>query len=394
MPSSLIRRTAAVIGAIAAGVTVLVMAGGAQGTAGRSGAAAVVAKLTVPAGFRVSVYADGIANPRHFARGTNGTLFVSTRTAGKVYALVDANRNNTIEPAEITTIASGLSMPNGVAFRNGSLYVSAVTKILRFDGIEARLAAPPAPVVVTDKLPDGMGPGSPRGQHDWRYIGFGPDDLLYVSIGGPCNVCEMPDPNYATIVRMKPDGSNMEIYAKGVRDSVGFDWHPATKELWFTDNGRDNLGDDVPNDELNVAYKPGLHFGFPYCFQGNVPDPELGSKMPCARTEPPVQMMGPHVAAIGMQFYTGSMFPAAYRNAALIAQHGSWNRTKPIGYRVMVAHTDGRKVTKFDALVEGFLPKDGGPVLGRPAGVFMLPDGSVLVSDDEMNRIYRVTYQR
>jgi glucose/arabinose dehydrogenase len=391
MSRAFFRTSAVVIAAAAIAAATLVVAEGRQAA---PAGAAIARKLTLPAGFRIAVYAEGIENPRHFARGTNGTLFVSTRTAGKVYGIVDANRNNVIEPAEIRTIASGLDMPNGVAFRNGSLYVSAVTKILRYDDIENTLAAPPAPVVVTDKLPDGIGPGSNRGQHNWRYIGFGPDDLLYVSIGGPCNVCEMPDPNYATIVRMKPDGSNMEIYAKGVRDSVGFDWHPVTHELWFTDNGRDNMGDDVPNDELNVAYKAGLHFGFPYCFQGNVADPQLGSKMPCSATEAPVQMMGPHVAAIGMQFYTGSMFPAAYRNAALIAQHGSWNRSQPIGYRVMAAHTDGRRVTTFEPLVDGFLPKDDSPVLGRPAGVFMLPDGSVLVSDDEMNRIYRVTYQR
>jgi glucose/arabinose dehydrogenase len=270
-----------------------------------------------------------------------------------------------------------------------------VTRILRYDDIENTLDAPPQPVVVYDGLPG-------RRNHTWKYLGFGPDGKLYVPIGAPCNVCEeLEEPRFSTIMRMNADGTNLEIFAHGVRNSVGFDWHPVTRELWFTDNGRDEMGDDVPNDELNVAPAPGLHFGFPYCHQGDVTDPQFGAKKACADTVAPAQFMGPHVAAIGMRFYTGRMFPAAYRNAAIIAQHGSWNRSVPIGYRVMVAKIDGRKVTSFEPLVDGFLQgirgtpsanRATGDAFARPADVFVMPDGSLLVSDDQGGRIYRVTY--
>lgn len=286
--------------------------------------------------------------------------------------------------------------PNGVAVRHGALYVATTSRILRYDDIERHLDAPPAPVVVRDKLPN------PSAGHTWKFIAFGPDDRLYLSVGAPCNVC-LPPPMVSTILRMKPDGSDLEVFAEGVRNSVGFDWHPETHDLWFTDNGRDMMGDDVPNDELNVAWKRGLHFGFPYCHQGDVPDPEFGKQRSCSTTEPPVQKLGAHVAAIGMTFYTGSMFPARYRNAVIIAEHGSWNRSVPSGYRVMVAFTDGRRVTRYEPLLEGFLPATGSvpggrgagrAALGRPADVLQLPDGSILVSDDTGNRILRVSYSR
>jgi glucose/arabinose dehydrogenase len=224
-----------------------------------------------------------------------------------------------------------------------------------------------------------------------------------MSVGAPCNVCTSP-PMVSAIVRMKPDGSDMAVFAEGVRNSVGFDWQPATHELWFTDNGRDLLGDDVPNDELNVAWKAGLHFGFPYCHQGDVADPQFGAERACSTTEPPVLKLGAHVAAIGFTFYTGNMFPAGYKNAAIIAEHGSWNRSTPSGYRVMVAHTEGRKVTGYEPLVDGFLPglTSGSPggrgagaaAIGRPADVLQMPDGSILISDDTGNRLIRVSYRQ
>lgn len=348
----------------------------------------------VPAGFHVTVFADSVQNARDMALGPRGTVFVGSMFAGKVYALI--SRNGGQKADRLLVIASGLNQPNGVAVHNGALYVATNSRILRFDDIEQHLDAPPTPIVVRDSLPN-----SSAG-HTWKFIAFGPDNLLYMSVGAPCNVC-VPPPMVSTILRMKPDGSNLEVFAEGVRNSVGFDWHPATHELWFTDNGRDMMGDDVPNDELNVAWKRGMHFGFPYCHEGDVPDPEFGKQRSCSTTEPPVQKLGAHVAAIGFTFYTGNMFPASYKNAAIIAEHGSWNRSTPSGYRVMVAHTDGRRVTGYEPLLEGFMPNaasaPGGrgaarAAIGRPADVLQMPDGSILISDDTGNRILRVSYQR
>jgi glucose/arabinose dehydrogenase len=353
----------------------------------------VLSDLKLPSGFRIDLYAEGLPSARQIAVGAKGTVFVGSRGARNVYALVDRNRDHKAD--EVKVIASGLTQPSGIAFRNGSLYVAAVTRILRYDNIEDKLDAPPEPVVVYDKLPAGQG-------HTWKYLGFGPDGLLYVPVGAPCNVCErLDEPQFATILRMKPDGTGVEIFAQGVRNTVGFDWHPVTRELWFTDNGRDELGDDVPNDELNVAPKPGLHFGFPYCHQGDVKDPQFGDKKPCSDTERPAQFMGPHVAAIGMRFYTGTMFPREYRNAAFIALHGSWNRSQPSGYKVAVAKIEGRKVTSFEPFVDGFLKgirgtptatRATGDAMARPSDVAMLPDGSLLISDDQGGRVFRVSY--
>ncbi|HEU4996952.1 MAG TPA: PQQ-dependent sugar dehydrogenase [Gemmatimonadaceae bacterium] len=351
-------------------------------------------QLVVPAGFHVEVFADSVVNAREMALGPQGTVFVGSMRAGKVHAVIDRNGDHKAD--RVVVIASGLDQPNGVAMRNGALYVATASKLLRFDDIERHLDSPPPPVVVRDSLPN------PSVGHTWKFIAFGPDNLLYMSVGAPCNVCLSP-PMVSTILRMKPDGSDMEVFAEGVRNSVGFDWHPVSRELWFTDNGRDLLGDDVPNDELNVAWKPGLHFGFPFCHQGDVADPQFGAQRACTTTEPPVQKLGAHVAAIGFTFYTGSMFPASYRNAAIIAQHGSWNRSVPSGYRVMVARTDGRRVTSYETLLDGFLPgRDSAPggraagaaARGRPADVLQMPDGSVLISDDTGNRLFRVSYAR
>jgi glucose/arabinose dehydrogenase len=351
--------------------------------------------LTLPPGFRIALYADGLPSARQIAVGAKGTIFVGSRTARNVYAVRDTNRDQKAD--EVKIIASGLPQPSGIAFRNGSLYVAAVTRILRYDDIEANLDAPPEPVVVYDQLPSGNG-------HTWKYLGFGPDGKLYVPVGAPCNICERTDePRFGTILRMDPDGSNVEIFAHGVRNTVGFDWNPQTGHLWFTDNGRDGMGDNVPNDELNVAPEPGLHFGFPYCHQGDTPDPQFGPQKPCAETTPPAELMGPHVAAIGMTFYTGTMFPAEFRNAIFIAQHGSWNRSEPIGYRLMVAKVDGPTVASYEPFVTGFLQgvrgrvtadRATGDAFARPADVEMLPDGSLLMSDDEVGRLYRISYRR
>ena len=349
----------------------------------------------VPAGFHVTVFADGVQNAREMALGPRGTVFVGSMIAGKVYAVID--RDDDHKADRVVVIASGLNQPNGVAVHNGALYVATASTLLRFDDIERHLDAPPKPVVVRDSLPN------PNAGHTWKFIAFGPDNLLYMSAGAPCNVC-LSQPLVSTILRMKPDGSGLEVFAAGVRNSVGFDWHPKTREMWFTDNGRDLLGDDVPNDELNVAWKSGMHFGFPFCHQGDVPDPEFGAQRACATTEPPVQKLGAHVAALGFTFYTGDMFPASYKNAVIIAEHGSWNRSVPSGYRVMVAHTNGRRVTSYEPFLDGFMPSmgSGAPggrgatraALGRPVDVLQLPDGSILISDDTGNRILRVSYGR
>ena len=356
-------------------------------------APASLSSLVLPAGFHADVFAENVGNARMMALGPQGTVFVGSQFAGNVYAVVDRDGDHKAD--QVITIASGLRQPNGVAMRNGALYVATTSQILRFDDIEKHLDSPPKPVTVYDNLPN------PNQGHTWKFIAFGPDDMLYVSIGSTCNICA-PAPQTAAILRMKPDGTGLETYAEGIRNSVGFAWHPVTKELWFTDNGRDMLGDDVPNDELNVAYKAGLHFGFPFCHQGDVADPEFGAQRACSTAEPPVQKLGAHVAAIGFTFYTGKMFPASYQNAAIIAQHGSWNRSTPSGYRVMVARTEGRRVTSYEPLVEGFLPKADGAggrgatkvAAGRPADVLQLPDGSILISDDRGNRLIRVSYRR
>lgn len=347
---------------------------------------------TVPAGFQVELFAENVPNARSMAIGAQGTVFVGSQRNGRVHALIDSNGDHKSD--RMVVIAQGLDQPNGVAFHNGALYVATASKLLRFDDIERRLDAPPTAVVVRDSLPNS------RAGHNWKFISFGPDNLLYMSVGSTCNVC-IPAPQVAAIIRMKPDGSNLEVFAEGVRNSVGFDFHPTTRELWFTDNGRDNMGDDMPSDELNVAWKQGLHFGFPFCHQGDVPDPVFGAQRACSTFEPPARKMGGHVASIGMTFYTGNMFPASFKNAAIIAEHGSWNRTVPSGYRVVAVRTDGRRAVSEETLVEGFLPNTAGggrgataAAVGRPADVMQMPDGSILVSDDTGNRLLRVSYKK
>ncbi len=339
--------------------------------------------IRLPPGFKIEIFAEGVANARQMALSPKGILYVGSRQQGDVHAVVDADRDGRAE--RVVKIASGLLMPSGVAFRDGALYVAEVNRVLRYDGIDGRLAEPPEPAVVTSALPS-------ERHHGWKFIAFGPDGKLYVPIGAPCNICPEGRP-FASIARLAPDGSGLELYAEGVRNTVGFDWHPATGELWFTDNGRDWLGDDVPPDELNRAYRQGLHFGFPYCHGGDLPDPDFGKDRKCSEFEPPAMNLGPHVAAIGMRFYTGSQFPAAYRNQIFIAEHGSWNRSQPIGYRITLVRlaADGKRAVAYETFAEGWLKADGRP-WGRPADVLVTPDGSLLVSDDLAGVIYRIRY--
>ncbi len=339
-------------------------------------------KIRLPDGFEISIYASDVPGARSMAVGPNGTLFVGTRV-GKVYAIVDRNQNNRAD--EVITVARGLRMPNGVAFRGGALYVGEVSRVLRYDNIEARLSNPPTPVVVNDTFPGDR-------HHGWKFIRFGPDGQLYVPVGAPCNVCERSDGHYALIMRMNPDGTGLEVFARGVRNTVGFDWHPETKTLWFTDNGRDWLGDDVPPDELNHSPRKGLHFGFPYCHGGDISDPEFGGKHACEEFVPPAMKLGPHVAAIGMRFYTGTMFPDRYRNQIFIAEHGSWNRSTPIGYRVTLVRLEENRAVTYEVFAEGWL--QGNAAWGRPADVLVMPDGALLVSDDRAGVIYRIVYPR
>ncbi|HYV19815.1 MAG TPA: sorbosone dehydrogenase family protein [Verrucomicrobiae bacterium] len=367
------------------GLLAFAILGSAALAAPRGGSAGAI---KLPPGFSIAPYATGVPNARSMTQGPKGVLFVGTRVnRGKVYAVLDRDGDGRAE--KVVTVASGLNMPNGVAWRDGALYVAEISRVLRFDGLPAWLDGPagapaPKPAIVRDDFPTDT-------HHGWKFIRFGPDGLLYVPVGAPCNVCDEKDPRYASITRMKPDGSGFEIFARGIRNSVGFDWHPETHELWFTDNGRDMLGDDRPPDELNRAPKSGMDFGFPACHGGDIPDPQFGKETGCAGTTPPEQKLGPHVAALGMRFYTGTMFPEPYRGQIFIAEHGSWNRSTPIGYRVTLVRLENGRAASYEPFAEGWLAGDR--AWGRPVDVEVMPDGALLVSDDERGVIDRITYR-
>ena len=337
-----------------------------------------IGQLKMPKGFKLEVYVSGIANARSLRIGDKGTVFVSTRQLDKVYAVVERSGKR-----EAKVIASGLDRPNGLAFHNGTLYIGEGTKISKLERIEDNLDNPGKPVVIYSDLPNHQ-------SHGWKFIAIGPDNKLYINVGAPCNICEPPDTN-AQIRRINLDGSGAEVFARGVRNSVGFDWHPITKDFYFTDNGRDWLSEDLPEDELNRVTKVGQHFGFPYCHQGNFTDREMGWGRSCDEFTPPVALMGPHSAALGMRFYTGSRFPREYRNAIFIARHGSWNRTKKIGGDIVVAklNVDGT-VKSVQPFITGFL--NNNEYWGRPVDVQFMKDGSMLISDDYAGAVYRVTY--
>ncbi|WP_296224424.1 PQQ-dependent sugar dehydrogenase [Ralstonia sp. UBA689] len=348
------------------------------GVALPAGAKLPIETLRVPPGFQAEVLTDAMPAAREMALSPAGILYVGSR-AGKVYALAMQTPN-----APVRTVASGLQLPVGVAWRDGSLYISAVSRVVRLDGIDKRLDNPPEPIVVNDKLPT-------ETHHGWKFIAFGPDGKLYVPVGAPCNICRPDESRYANLMRMNADGSHLELVARGVRNTVGFDWHPTTHELWFTDNGRDWMGDDQPDDELNRIAAPNQHFGFPFCHAGDIADPEFGAGHPCSDYVRPITKLGAHVAALGMRFYTGTSFPAAYRNNIFIAEHGSWNRSSKVGYRVMrVVIDEAGKVTKQEPFVQGWL--QGERVWGRPADVLVTPDGSLLIADDYAGAVYRVRY--
>ena len=339
-------------------------------------------KLKAPAGFKVEVYQPGLLDARAIRRGDKGTLFVSSLfVAGKIYAVTEKGGKR-----EVKTILDKLELPSGIEFRNGSLYVATPKKVMRYDKIEDNLDKPPEPVTIYDKLPGDI-------PHGWKFLRFGPDGKLYVPVGAPCNICE-PDPEkYAQIFRINADGSGREIVAWGVRNTVGFDFHPRTKELWFTDNQRDWLSEDMPLDELNRLKNVGKdNFGFPYCHSGIMTDPEFGWGKSCADYVKPAATLGAHAAPLGMTFYTGNRFPAQYRGQIFIARHGPWNRTQKYA-DVSVAYLDANSnVTKVEPFLTGWV-KDN-QYLGRPVDILVMPDGALLVSDDHNGALYRVSYGR
>jgi glucose/arabinose dehydrogenase len=336
-------------------------------------------RIRLPPGFAIEMYADGIDDARSLTRSPSGIVYVGSRSAGKVYAVVprpDGRR-------DAVTVASGLHEPNGVAWHGGDLYVAEISRVLRFTDIDRTVRAQPRYTVVND--------GFPRDEaHGWKFIAFGPDGKLYVPVGMPCNTCVREDARYGTILRMNPDGTDLDVYASGIRNTVGFAWHPDTHVLWFTDNGRDWLGDDLPPDELNAAPRQGMNFGFPYCYGKNHPDPAYEGQ-DCARYTPAAMELGPHVASLGMRFYNGTSFPDTYRGRIFIAEHGSWNRSVPIGYRITTVRLDGDRAVSYETFAEGWL--NGPAAWGRPVDVLVQPDGSLLVSDDKAGCIYRIYYR-
>ncbi|MDH3748340.1 MAG: PQQ-dependent sugar dehydrogenase [Gammaproteobacteria bacterium] len=333
--------------------------------------------INLPPGFSIEVYAE-VPNARSMALGPNGIVFVSNRRADSVYAVVPGpgGRNRVVE------ITDDLSTPNGIAYKDGDLYVAEISRVLVYRNIDSRINNPPEPEVLDIELPS-------KSHHGWRYIAFGPDGKLYISIGAPCNICD--EQGFAKIIRTNVDGSARETVAAGVRNSVGFTWHPTTGEFWFTDNGRDMLGDDTPPGELNRVTEIGQHFGFPYCHGGEVLDSEYGDGKDCNDYEPPAQKLGPHVAGLGVKFYTGEMFPNEYSGQVFIAEHGSWNRSKKIGYRVsLVRFADGQPVS-YETFADGWLQRQ--ETKGRPVDLLVLEDGSLLVSDDFDGKLYRISYE-
>lgn len=339
-------------------------------------------RVKLPPGFKIEIFAE-VDNARSLAVSPSGIVFAGNRNGDKVYAVQDSDGDFKADKKWV--VATGLNSPNGVAFKDGDLYVAEISRILKFPDIEKKLNNPGRPEVVADDYPT-------ETHHGWKYIAFGPDGKLYIPVGAPCNICDSDEEIFASITRMNADGTGREIYAHGVRNTVGFTWHPESKELWFTDNGRDMMGDNIPDCELNRAPEQGLHFGYPYCHAGSVKDPEFGGKRPCSEFVPPVQKLGPHVAPLGLKFYTGQMFPDAYRNQVFIARHGSWNRSKKSGYDLTMVKIENNKSQGVQTFASGWLDDASQKAWGRPVDVLMLDDGSMLVSDDTGNVIYRISY--
>jgi glucose/arabinose dehydrogenase len=342
-------------------------------------------KIKLPAGFKAEVYSSGHPGARTMAMGDKGTVFMGTRIIGRVYAITNKDGKR-----EAKVLLQGLTQPNGLAFRNGSLYVFAINKVTRYDNIEDKLDSPGDGVDLTAayNLP-------PEIHHNWKYVDFGPDGKMYVQVGANCNICELNPGIHAQIRRYNADGTGMEIVARGVRNTVGFDWHPVTKELWFTDNGRDWAGDAGPQDELNRITKnmEGANYGFPYCHANGIPDPDVRMPNPCAGVVRPAALLGPHAGALGIKFYTGNMFPKQYQNAAFVVRRGSWNRTQKFGYDVVVAKTSGGKA-KLEPFLTGLLDEQANTFHGRPTYALQMKDGSLLVSDEQNGAVYRISYEK
>ncbi len=343
---------------------------------------ALLKKLHAPTGFTLSIFADNLPNARSLALGDNGVVFVGTRSAGTVYAVQDSNGDGVADKRYV--IANGLYMPNGVAYKDNTLYVAKVNRIIRFDRISQQLANPPKPVVVYDQFPSEQ-------HHGWKYLRFGPDNKLYTAVGAPCNICEPKKAIYSSLVRLNTDGSDVEILARGIRNSVGFDWQPKIGVLFFSDNGRDYMGDDLPPDELNQWTVTGEHFGFPYCHGGDIPDPKFSADKKCQQFTAPIWKFKAHMAPLGLRFYQGKQFPSEFKNQLFVAQHGSWNRSEPHGYRVALMKFNQGKPVSEEIFITGWLSKNG-KVLGRPVDILEMPDGSLLISDDKLGVIYKVEY--
>ncbi|KYG77127.1 sorbosone dehydrogenase [Roseivirga ehrenbergii] len=351
-----------------------------------------LSKIKLPEGFKISIYAEGITDARSLSSTPDGkTVFVGNRRRKNVYALTDTDGDMVADKAYKWASKTGKdwNMPNGVAYHNGDLYVAEVNRVLRFPDIMNNLDDPKQEVIFEDYPTDA--------HHGWKFIAFGPDGKLYVPVGAPCNVCESDKEVYASITRMNPDGSNMEIYATGVRNSVGFAWDPKTQKMWFTDNGRDMMGDDIPACELNFAPEKGMNFGFPYWHQGDIPDPDFGDKFPRTNFTEPKYKFEPHSAPLGLRFYQGDMFPAKYKNNIIVAQHGSWNRSLDaghIGYQLRFVQVEGDKVISSEIFASGWLDQKTNKGWGKPVDILEMPDGSILVSDDVAGVIYRISYEK
>jgi glucose/arabinose dehydrogenase len=344
-----------------------------------------VDKIKLPSGFKAEIWSSGHPGARTMVQGPKGTIFMGSRIIGRVYAITDKNGTR-----EVKTLLQGLTQPNGLAVKDGSLYVFAINKVLRYDNIEDKLDNPGEPVDLTDKF--GL---PPEIHHNWKYVAFGPDGKLYVQVGANCNICEINPGVHGQIRRYNADGSGMEIVARGVRNTVGFDWHPVTKELWFTDNGRDWAGDAGPEDELNRIAKgqEGANYGFPYCHANGIADPDIKRLNACAGVMMPATLIGPHVGALGIIFYTGNMFPKSYQNVGLIARRGSWNKgDKKAGYDVILARTDASGKAKIEPFMTGLLDEKKNEFSGRPVYLLQMKDGSLLVSDELNGAIYRISY--
>ena len=341
--------------------------------------------INLPEGFTIEIYADNISNARSMDISPSGTIFIGNRHGDNVFAIRDEDEDNIAEKKWLLTNKLK-NMPNGVAFHKGDLYVAEVDKLWVFKNIEDNLENPGDPILIYDDYPKDK-------HHGWKYIAFGPDGKLYVPVGAPCNICESKNKMYASITRMNPDGSDREIFAYGVRNTVGFTWNPNNDEMWFTDNGRDMLGDNIPPCELNRVTKPGQNFGYPYCHGDDIGDPEFGGKHPCSDFVPPARNLGPHVAPLGLKFYNGNMFPNEYKGDIFIAEHGSWNRSKKIGYRITRVKIKENKAISYEPFIYGWLNNEEQEAWGRPVDILILDDGSMLISDDKADLIYRVSYK-